>query len=165
VTPAFARKNADPFGPLIIANRNSTWRTAMEENIKMLRAKNTPVQEIIRIKRDYLDSMVKNLESMIVSGVFRSNTVSQMLHITKLVDYRSVCRDHPQSIHAVICEKSGKVPKVRRHDPFFRAWDAFTKVMEDANRFFHLNAGNLCGMVELLIAQLFFKFAHTNDTW
>lgn len=165
VTPALARKNADPFGPLIIANRNSTWRTAMEENIKMLRAKNTPVQEIIRIKRDYLDSMVKNLESMIVSGVFRSNTVSQMLHITKLVDYRSVCRDHPQSIHAVICEKSGKVPKVRRHDPFFRAWDAFTKVMEDANRFFHLNAGNLCGMVELLIAQLFFKFAHTNKTW
>ena len=137
----------------------------MEDNIKFLREKGAPVQEIIRIKRDYLDSMEQNLKSMIDSGVFRSNTVTQMLLITRRMNYPSVCRDHPQSIHAVIRDKSSKVPMVRRYDPFFRAWDTFTKVLEDANKFFHLNAGNLCGMVELLIAQLFFKFAHTNKTW
>ena len=159
------RKNSDPFGSLIIANRNSTWRTSMEENIKILRSKNTSIQEIVRIKQDYLDSMMKNLESMIVSGVFRSNTVSQMLQITKLMDFNSVCRTSPHSIHRIIMEKSGKIPTVRRFDPFYRAWDAFAKLMEETNKFFLLNSGNLCGMVELLIAQLFFKFAHTNKTW
>ena len=159
------RKNSDPFGPLIIANRNATWRAAMEENIKILRSNGTDIQEIIRIISDYQRSMHKTVESMIISGVFRSNTVSQMLQITKLMDYKSVCNETPTSIYRVIMEKSGKIPTLRRFDPFYRAWDAFTKVMEETNKYFHLNAGNLCGMVELLIAQLFFKFAHTNKTW
>ena len=159
------RKNSDPFGPLIIANRNATWRAALEENIKILRLNGTDIQEIVRIRQDYLESMHKTLRSMIISGLFRSNTVSQMLEIAKLMDFTSVCTGPPTSIRRVIMAKSGKIPTVRRFDPFYRTWDAYTKVMEDTNKFFHMNAGNLCGMVELLIAQLFFKFAHTNKTW
>lgn len=99
------RKNSDPFGPLIIANRNATWRAALEENIKILRLNGTDIQEIVRIRQDYLESMHKTLRSMIISGLFRSNTVSQMLEIAKLMDFTSVCTGPPRQSVASLWQR------------------------------------------------------------
>jgi hypothetical protein len=39
------------------------------------------------------------------------------------------------------------------------------KLWEDMNKFFTLNAGNLVCALEVMLSQLMFKFAHTNETW
>jgi hypothetical protein len=161
----FGRKDVDPFNTLILANRNGNWLSAMTENVKLLRDKGESLQGVIKIRADYLVSAVKNLESMIESGVFRSNTVTQMLQITRLMDYASVCTGHTRSISAVIADKSFRVPRPRKYDPFFRAWDTHSKLWEEMNKYFHLNSGNLCGAVEVMISELMFKFAHTNRSW
>jgi hypothetical protein len=129
------------------------------------RQKGATIQEVLRITKDYLASVTKNLESMIECQVFRSATVTQMKTVFDLMPFREVCTGSPHSIAKVLAEKSAKIPKLRRHDSMFRAWNCFMKVWEDMNRFFCLNSGNLLTAVEVMISQLMFKFAHTNDTW
>jgi hypothetical protein len=123
------------------------------------------VQEVLRIIKDYLASVVKNLESMIECQVFRSATVTQMKAVLDIMPFDEVCTKSPHSIAACIKEKSKRVTMGRRHDAVYRSWHAFVKVWEDMNKFFSLNSGNLVCAIEVMLSQLMFKFAHTNDTW
>jgi hypothetical protein len=132
---------------------------------QMRRSKGAPVQEVLRITRDYLASVTKNLESMIECQVFRSATVTQMKAVFDLMPFEEVCTRGPHSIAAVLREKSAKISKMRRYDSMHRAWHCFMKIWEDMNRYFCLNSGNLLTAVEVMLSQLMFKFAHTNDTW
>jgi hypothetical protein len=123
------------------------------------------VQEVLRITRDYLASVTKNLESMIECQVFRSATVTQMKAVFDLMPFEEVCTRSPNSIANTLREKSAKILKSRRYDSVYRAWHSFMKIWEDMNRFFCLNSGNLLSAVEVMLSQLMFKFAHTNETW
>ena len=123
------------------------------------------MQDVLRITRDYLASVVKNLESMIECQVFRSATVTQMKNVIDLMPFEEVCTQSPSSIAATSREKCARISKVRKYDTMYRSWHCFMKVWEDMNRYFSLNAGNLLCAVEVMISQLMFKFAHTNETW
>lgn len=183
--------DADPFSALILANRQRMWAEALRSDIQvprhhttrhpprsphhrcltltvspqMRRSRGASVQEVLRITRDYLASVTKNLESMIECQVFRSATVTQMKAVFDLMPFQEVCTVGPHSIAAVLREKSAKISKMRRYDSMHRAWHCFMKVWEDMNRYFCLNSGNLLTAVEVMLSQLMFKFAHTNDTW
>lgn len=102
---------------------------------------------------------------MIECQVFRSATVTQMKAVFDLMPFEDVCTRAPHSIANTLREKSSKISKVRRFDSMYRAWHGFMKIWEDMNRFFCLNSGNLLGAVEVMLSQLMFKFAHTNETW
>ena len=123
------------------------------------------MQEVLRITRDYLASVTKNLESMIECQVFRSATVTQMKAVFDLMPFEEVCTRSPHSIANTLREKSAKILKSRRYDSVYRSWHSFMKIWEDMNRFFCLNSGNLLSAVEVMLSQLMFKFAHTNETW
>lgn len=157
--------DADPFSALVLANRQRMWAEALRSDIQVRRAKGAPIQEVLRITRDYLASVTKNLESMIECQVFRSATVTQMKAVFDLMPYDEVCTRSPHSIANTLRQKSEKISKSRRYDSVYRSWHSFMKIWEDMNRFFCLNAGNLLAAVEVMLSQLMFKFAHTNDTW
>jgi len=184
--------DADPFSSLVLANRQRMWSEALRTDVQVLssslffpvffspsepkisksnackqvrRAKGSSIQEVLRISKDYLASIVKNLESMVECQVFRSATVVQMKAICDLMSFEEVCTESPESIRSTLHEKSKRVSKKRRYDSMYRAWNCFMKVWEDMNHFFSLNSGNLLGALEIMLAQLMFKFADTNDTW
>ena len=131
----------------------------------MRRSKGASIQEVLRITKDYLASVVKNLESMIECQVFRSATVTQMKAVFDLMPFEEVCTRGPHSIANVLKDKSAKISKTRRYDSMYRSWHCFMKVWEEMNSYFCLNAGNLLTAVEVMLSQLMFKFAHTNETW
>ena len=176
--------DADPFSALVLANRQRMWAEALRSDIQvenetsprllhahpltpcrqMRRSKGAPIQEVLRITKDYLASVTKNLESMIECQVFRSATVTQMKAVFDLMPFEEVCSRAPHSIANTLREKSSKISKTRRYDSMYRSWHCFMKIWEDMNRFFCLNSGNLLGAVEVMLSQLMFKFAHTNET-
>ena len=88
-----------------------------------------------------------------------------MKAICDLMPFEEVCTGSPDSIRNTIHEKSKRVSKNRRYDSMYRAWNCFMKVWEDMNHYFSLNSGNLLGALEVMLAQLMFKFADTNETW
>lgn len=157
--------DADPFSALVLANRQRMSAEALRSDIQVRRARGSPIPEVIRVIKDYLASIVKNLESMIECQVFRSATVTQMKSIVDLMDFEEVCTTSPNSIAATLREKSKRIAKPRKYDSMYRAWNCFMKTWEEMNRFFSLNAGNLVCAIEVMLSQLMFKFAHTNDTW
>jgi hypothetical protein len=176
--------DADPFSSLVLANRQRMWSEALRTDIQVFiffsqthdehlnndgyqvrRSKGSSVQEVLRISKDYLASVVKNLESMVECQVFRSATVIQMKAICDLMSFEEVCTESPASIRETLQEKSKRVSKKRRYDSMYKAWNCFMKVWEDMNHFFSLNSGNLLGALEVMLAQLMFKFADTNETW
>jgi hypothetical protein len=156
---------ADPFSALVLANRQRMSAEALRSDIQVRRARGSPVLEVIRVIKDYLASIVKNLESMIECQVFRSATVTQMKAIVDLMDFDEVCTKSKDSIAASIAERSKRIAKPRKYDSMYRAWNCFMKTWEEMNKFFSLNAGNLVCAIEVMLSQLMFKFAHTNDTW
>jgi hypothetical protein len=156
---------ADPFSALVLANRQRMWSEALRSDIQVRRSRGASVQDVLRVRRDYLASVTKNLESMIECQVFRSSTVTQMKAIIDLTPFEEVCTGSPHSIAATFQDKCKRVFAVRKYDTMYRSWHCFMKVWEDMNRFFSLNAGNLLCAVEVMLSQLMFKFAHTNDTW
>jgi len=176
--------DTDPFSALVLANRQRMWAEALRSDIQVnprchcfghavceflvpqvRRKKGASIQEILTITRDYLASVVKNLESMIECQVFRSATVTQMKAVFDLMPFQDVCKNSANSIAATMLEKTSKISKFRRFDSMHRAWHCFMGIWEDMNRFFCLNSGNLLTAVEVMLSQLMFKFAHTNDTW
>lgn len=157
--------DADPFSALVLANRQRMWAEALRSDIQVRRSKGAPIQDVLRITRDYLASVTKNLESMIECQVFRSATVTQMKAVFDLMPFDEVCTTSPHSIANTLREKNEKISKSRRYDSVYRAWHSFMKIWEDMNRFFCLNSGNLLAAVEVMLSQLMFKFAHTNETW
>jgi hypothetical protein len=88
-----------------------------------------------------------------------------MKAIIDFVDFKDVCTSSDSSIQAVLKEKSQRISKYRKHDSVYRAWHTFMKIWEEMNRYFSLNAGNLTCALEIMLSQLMFKFAHTNETW
>lgn len=157
--------DADPFSALVLANRQRMWAEALRTDIQVRRSKGSPVQEVLRVIRDYLASCMKNLESMIECQVFRSATVTQMKSIYELMDFHDVCQGSEHSIANVLREKSQRLALCRRYDSMFRAWNCYMRIWEDMNMYFTLNAGNLVCALEVLLSQLMSKFAHTNETW
>lgn len=131
----------------------------------MRRSKGATIQEVLRISKDYVASAVKNLESMVECQVFRSATVIQMKAICDLMSFEDVCTESTQSIQKTLREKSKRISIKRRYDSMYRSWNCFMKVWEDMNHFFSLNSGNLLGALEVMLSQLMFKFADTNETW
>jgi hypothetical protein len=129
--------------------------------LQVRRQKGASIQEVLRIVRDYLASVVKNLDSMIECQVFRSATVTQMKAVIDLMPFDDVCK----SIAATFREKRQRVTNSRKYDNMYCSWNCFMKVWEDMNKYFSLNAGNLLCAVEIMLSQLMFKFAHTNETW
>lgn len=57
--------DADPFSALVLANRQRMWFEALRTDVQVRRARGSTIQEVLRVKRDYLASSMKNLESMI----------------------------------------------------------------------------------------------------
>ncbi len=159
------RSDADPFSSLIIANRNRVWYDAVMLDIKNRRSQGVSIPTVVTVLEDYMRSTVRNLRSMITCKVFRSNTVSQMLMLHDQTDWMDVCVHAKDSIRNVMASKSSHMTVFRRSDPFSRSYHLFMKLWEGMNRFFFLNAGNLVCAVEVMLSQLMFKFAHTNDTW
>jgi hypothetical protein len=104
---------------------------------------------------------VKNLESMVECQVFRSATVVQMKAVIDLMPFDDVSK----SIAGTFQQKRQRVPNERKYDTMYSSWHCFMKVWEDMNRYFSLNAGNLLCAMEVMLSQLMFKFAHTNETW
>ena len=155
----------DPFSALIIANRNRVWLDALVLDVANKRAAGVDVFKIVTGWKDYLRSSVRNLRSSIYCHVFRSRTVEQMLELHNETCWREVCITGKDSIRSVLRKKGERVSLVLRHNRFLRTWTCFMTLWEDMNRFFFLNAGNLVCAVEVMISQLMFKFAHTNDTW
>jgi hypothetical protein len=158
------------------------WFEALRTDVQVRRARGASIQEVLRVKKDYLASSMKNLESMIecqvcpfacacIAGltarpqVFRSATVTQMKTIYDLMDFEEVCTRSEHSIRQTLREKSQRVYKSRKYDSMYRAWNCFMKIWEDMNKYFTLNAGNLAIALEVYLSKLMFKFAHTNDTW
>jgi hypothetical protein len=156
---------ADPFSALVLANRQRNAFEALRTDKEVRRARGATVQEVLRVQKDYLASSMKNLESMIECQVFRSATVTQMKAIHDYMDFDDVCTRSEHSIAATMREKSQRVYKSRKHDSMYRAWNCFMKLWEDMNKYFTLNAGNLVCALEVMLSQLMFKFAHTNETW
>ena len=156
---------ADPFSALVLANRQRMSAEALRSDIQVRRARGVPVLEVIRVIKDYLASIVKNLDSMIECQVFRSATVTQMKTIVDLMDFDEVCTTSRDSIAACMRERSKRISKTRRYDSMHRAWNCYMKTWEEMNRYFSLNAGNLVCAMEVMLSQLMFKFAHTNETW
>jgi hypothetical protein len=132
-----------------------------EPYFQVRRQRGASVQDVLRIVRDYLASVVKNLDSMIECQVFRSATVTQMKAVIDLMPFDDVCK----SIAATFREKRQRVTNSRKYDNMYCSWNCFMKVWEDMNKYFSLNAGNLLCAVEIMLSQLMFKFAHTNETW
>jgi len=158
--------DADPFSALVLANRQKMWAEALRTDIQVRRARGAPIQEVLRVVRDYLASSMKNLESMIECQVFRSATVTQMKAIHEMMDFEEACTGAgPSSIRSVLREKSQRVHRPRKHDSVFRAWNCFMRIWEEMNVYFTLNAGNLVCALEVLLSQIMSKFAHTNETW
>ena len=135
------------------------------QDIKNRRAEGVSIPTVVTVLSDYLRSTVRNLRSMITCQVFRSNTVSQMLMLHDQTNWMDVCVHAKDSIKNVMAAKSSHMSVLRRADPFSRSYNLFMKLWEGMNRFFFLNSGNLVCAVEVMLSQLMFKFAHTNDTW
>ena len=57
--------DADPFSALVLANRQRMWFEALRTDVQVRRARGASIQEVLRVKKDYLASSMKNLESMI----------------------------------------------------------------------------------------------------
>ena len=159
------RSDVDPFSALVISNRNRVWFDAVMLDIKNRRAQGVSIPTAVTVMADYMRSTVRNLRSMITCRVFRSNTVAQMLLLHDQTEWLNVCVADKDSIRNVLNRKSRQLTIQRRADPMSRSWHLFMKLWEDMNRFFFLNAGNLVCAVEVMLSQLMFKFAHTNDTW
>ena len=157
--------DADPFSALVLSNRQRMWAEALRTDIQVRRSRGATVQEILRVQKDYLASSMKNLESMIECQVFRSATVTQMKAIYDLMDFDEVCTRSEHSISKTLLQKSERIFKSRKHDSMYRAWNCYMKLWEDMNKYFTLNAGNLVCAMEVMLSQLMFKFAHTNETW
>ena len=159
------RSDADPFGALVIVNRNRAWYDAVTMDIRVRRGRGVTIPVVVTVLEDYMRSTIRNLRSMITCKVFRSNTVSQMLQIHDQTDWREVCVTGEHSIRNVLRAKTGRASVKWRFSPILRTWNMFMRLWEDMNRFFFLNSGNLVCALEVLLSQLMFKFAHTNETW
>lgn len=112
---------------------------------------------------NYLGDILQKLHDSISAGVFRSDTVTQMLMIHTLLDYDEISKN---SIAVIMRTRSERIKPTRQYDSMYRAWYVFLDVWQQLNDgSFLLNAGNLVCAIEVLLSQLMFKFAGTNETW
>jgi hypothetical protein len=156
----------DVFLPLVVVGRHKVGHDALKGEIKSRREKGISPAAAAAMYENYLGDSMQKLFDSIQAGVFRSDTISHMLQLHNLVDYEEICSQGENSIAAVMRERSKKIPKNRKYDGMYRAWHLFLDIWEEANNTsFLLNAGNLICAIELLISQLMFKFAGTNDSW
>lgn len=163
---AFDRKGVDVFLPLVVVGRHKVGHDALKNEIKSRREKGISPSIAATMYESYLGDVMQKLFDSIQAGVFRSDTVSHMLNLHSLVDFDDVCSKDENSIAAVMARKSKKIRKERRYDGMYCAWHAFLEIWEEANNTsFLLNAGNLICAIELLLSQLMFKFAGTNESW
>ncbi len=156
----------DVFQPLVIVGRHKVGHDALKAEIKARRDKGASPSTVASMYDSYLGDVMQKLYDSIQAGVFRSDTVSHMLNIHNLIVFEDVCTKEKNSIASIITERAKKIQKVRRYDSMYRGWYVFLDVWEQINNSsFLLNAGNLICVIEILISQLMFKFAGTNDTW
>ena len=156
----------DVFQALMIVGRYKIGHDALKAEIKSRRESGATPREVASMYESYLGGVMQKLVDSINAGVFRSDTITQMLNIHMLVDFDDMCTKSKNSIASVMKERGRKITRVRRYDGMFRPWYVFLDIWEEVNNAsFLLNSGNLICAIEILISQLMYKFADTNETW
>lgn len=156
----------DVFLPLVVVGRHKVGHDALKNEIKSRREKGISPSTAASMYERYLGDVMQKLFDSIQAGVFRSDTITHMLNLHSLVDFDDVCSGDENSIADVMARCSKKIKKNRRYDGMYRAWHLFWDIWVEANNTsFLLNAGNFICAIELLLSQLMFKFAGTNESW
>ena len=154
------------FQPLVVVGRHKVGHDALKAEIKSRREKGEHPSVVARMYENYLGDVIQKLYDSISAGVFRSDTVTQMLMIHNLLDFDEVCSTGRNSIASIMRERSEKIKSTRKYDGMYRAWHVMLDVWQQINdESFLLNSGNLICAIEVLLSQLMFKFAGTNETW
>ncbi len=160
------RKDVDVFQPLVVVGRFKLGHEAMKAVIKKARESGSSPEVVFRMYREYLEDVTQKLKDAVHAGVFRSDTISQILELDEVAPMEDICSNGRNSIAGFMKEVSKRITGVRRYDGMFRAWYTFLEVWNRANsESFLLNSGNLVCAIEVLISQLMFKFAGTNESW